>query len=203
MRPDREPVAARTASGMGPPPISLRTRFAGSSDLRRARSFVTVRCIEWSPIFAMRLCSPSGGCPSWPRQERREFTGGPRRKRVRVVLASTGWTYTVHVTRRDPQLLLPLAMLLPLGVAMALVGVRGEIATEVVALVLALTVVAGGVLAGRIGGVAAALIAAVSFDFFFTRALPVVEDRQWRRHRHDGALASRRPRRRSDDAVGP
>ena len=98
----------------------------------------------------------------------REFTGGPRRKRVRVVLASIGWTYTVHVTRRDPQLLLPLAMLLPLVVAMALVGVRGELAAEVVALVLALTVVAGGVMAGRAGGVAAALVAAVSFDFFFT-----------------------------------
>ena len=103
--------------------------------------------------------APSGAC---------EFTGGPRRKRVRVVLASTGWTYTVHVTRRDPQLLLPLAMLLPLVVAMALVGVRGELAAEVVALVLALTVVAGGVMAGRAGGVAAALVAAVSFDFFFT-----------------------------------
>ena len=98
----------------------------------------------------------------------REFRGGPRRKRVRAVLASIGWTYTGRVTRRDPQLLLPLAMLLPLVVAMALVGVRGELAAEVVALVLALTVVAGGVMAGRAGGVAAALVAAVSFDFFFT-----------------------------------
>ena len=52
---------------------------------------------------------------------------------------------------------------------MALVGVRGEVASEVIALVLTLTVVAGGVLAGRAGGVGAACIAAVSFDFFFTQ----------------------------------
>jgi hypothetical protein len=70
---------------------------------------------------------------------------------------------------REPQLLLPLAMGLPLVVAMALVGVRGEVATEVIALVLAVTVVVGGLIAGRAGGFGAALIAAASFDFFYTR----------------------------------
>jgi len=65
--------------------------------------------------------------------------------------------------------MLPVALGLPLVVAMALVGLRGQIATEVIALVLALTVVAGGLLAGRAGGLASALIAAVSFDFFFTQ----------------------------------
>ena len=73
------------------------------------------------------------------------------------------------VPRRDLQLLVPLAMLIPLGTAMALVPLRGHVATEVIALLLALTVVAGGVLAGRAGGVAAALMAAVGFDFFFTQ----------------------------------
>ena len=65
--------------------------------------------------------------------------------------------------------MLPVAMGLPLVAAMALVGVRGEVASEVIALVLALTVVAGGLLAGRVGGFASALIAAASFDFFFTQ----------------------------------
>jgi hypothetical protein len=70
---------------------------------------------------------------------------------------------------RDPQLTVPFAMLVPLVVAMALVGVRGELDPEVTALVLALTVVAGGRLGGRAGGVASALMAAASFDFFHTR----------------------------------
>jgi len=59
-------------------------------------------------------------------------------------------------------------MVVPLLVAMALVPLRGHAASEVIALVLALTVVIGGLLAGRAGGVAAALMAAASFDFFFT-----------------------------------
>jgi hypothetical protein len=65
--------------------------------------------------------------------------------------------------------MLPLAMALPLLVAMGLVGARGEVATEVIALALVVTVVVGGVVAGRVGGVASALVAAASFDFFFTR----------------------------------
>ena len=71
--------------------------------------------------------------------------------------------------RRDLQLLVPLAMLITLGTAMALVPLRDHVATEVIALLLALTVVAGGILAGRAGGIAAALMAAVGFDFFFTQ----------------------------------
>ena len=75
----------------------------------------------------------------------------------------------MHVPQRDLQLLIPLAMLIPLGTAMALVPLRGHVSTDVIALLLALTVVAGGVLAGRAGGIAAALMAAVGFDFFFTQ----------------------------------
>jgi Domain of unknown function (DUF4118) len=71
--------------------------------------------------------------------------------------------------QRDLQLLIPLATLIPLGTAMALVPLRGHVSTDVIALFLALTVVAGGVLAGRAGGIAAALMAAVGFDFFFTQ----------------------------------
>ena len=70
---------------------------------------------------------------------------------------------------RDQQLLVPFAAAVPLFVAMALVPLRGHLASEVIALVLSLTVVVGGLLAGRIGGAAAALMAAASFDFFFTQ----------------------------------
>jgi len=59
-------------------------------------------------------------------------------------------------------------MAVPLFAAMALVPLRGHVASEVIALVLSLTVVIGGLIAGRAGGVAAALMAAASFDFFFT-----------------------------------
>jgi hypothetical protein len=52
---------------------------------------------------------------------------------------------------------------------MALVGVRGEIDPEITALVLALTVVAGARIGGRAAGVASALMAAISFDFFHTQ----------------------------------
>ena len=93
-----------------------------------------------------------------------------RNERVRSLPSRPSRHYTDRVLgEREPQLMLPVAMGLPLVVAMALVGVRGEVATEVIALVLALTVVAGGLLAGRVGGVTSALIAAVSFDFFFTQ----------------------------------
>jgi hypothetical protein len=55
------------------------------------------------------------------------------------------------------------------AVAAALVGVRGEIRPEVTALALAATVVVAARFGGRAGGIAAALMAAVSFDFMHTR----------------------------------
>jgi K+-sensing histidine kinase KdpD len=51
----------------------------------------------------------------------------------------------------------------------ALVGVRGTIPNEVIVLVLALAVVAAGRWSGRRGGVVAAVMAATSFEFFFTK----------------------------------
>jgi hypothetical protein len=56
-----------------------------------------------------------------------------------------------------------------LAVAIALVGVRGEVHSEAIALVLAVTVAIAGRFGGRAGGIAAALMAATAFNFFHTR----------------------------------
>jgi hypothetical protein len=69
----------------------------------------------------------------------------------------------------DPTIPIVIAALVPLFVGMALVGVRGEIDSEITALALVLTVVAGGRIGGRAGGLVAAVTAAMSFDFFHTR----------------------------------
>jgi hypothetical protein len=61
------------------------------------------------------------------------------------------------------------APLATFAVAGALVGVRGEVRPEVVALALALAVVGSGWWGGRTGGIAAALMAALSFDFMHTK----------------------------------
>ena len=53
--------------------------------------------------------------------------------------------------------------------AAALVGVRGDIQNANVALVLVLWVLLGAVTGGRGAGVASALVAAISFDFFHTQ----------------------------------
>lgn len=75
--------------------------------------------------------------------------------------------------RREPvwdrQFTAAVAIALPLFAAMGLVAVRGEIDPEVTALVLTLTVVAGARMAGRAGGLLAALMAAMGFDFFHTQ----------------------------------
>jgi len=70
---------------------------------------------------------------------------------------------------RDPGLTVPIAAVLPLAAGGLLVGVRGEVRPEVVALALALVVVVGGRIGGRPGGVAAALMATATFDFFHTQ----------------------------------
>jgi hypothetical protein len=62
-----------------------------------------------------------------------------------------------------------LAGLVPIAVAGALVGVRGEIDSANLALVLVLVVVVTAVLAGRGPAALAAVSAALSFDFFFTQ----------------------------------
>ena len=62
-----------------------------------------------------------------------------------------------------------LGVLAAFAVPAALVGVRGELASEVVVLVLALVVVVLGRTLSRAGAVAGALMAAASYDFFFTR----------------------------------
>lgn len=62
-----------------------------------------------------------------------------------------------------------LAVLGPLVVASALVPFRGHVQASNVALVLVLAVLIAAVVGGRAGGAIAALVAAVSFDFLFTK----------------------------------
>src|SRR5437764_14449711 len=62
-----------------------------------------------------------------------------------------------------------LGALSSLGAAIALVGVRGDIAPANVALILVLFVLLGAVIGGRGAGIVSALVAAVSFDFFHTK----------------------------------
>lgn len=71
-------------------------------------------------------------------------------------------------TREDLGIGFPLAAILPLLVGAGMVSVRGEVSSAVTALVLALTVALGGRIGGRQGGIAAAFVAAASFDFFHT-----------------------------------
>jgi hypothetical protein len=71
--------------------------------------------------------------------------------------------------RREPNVIVPLAGLAPLVVAAAMVSVRGEVNQEVTVLVLATTVALGARFGGRPAGVVAALMAALSFDFFHTK----------------------------------
>ena len=75
-----------------------------------------------------------------------------------------------HGTRRDDATIaVPLASLATLGVACLLVLVRGEIQTDVTALVLATMVALCARAGGRSAGVASSLMAAASFDFFHTK----------------------------------
>jgi hypothetical protein len=62
-----------------------------------------------------------------------------------------------------------IAVLGPIAVACALLPFRDHIRTSNVALVLVLAVLIAAVAGGRPGGAIAALVAAVSFDFLFTR----------------------------------
>lgn len=59
--------------------------------------------------------------------------------------------------------------LLPIAIAAAMVGIRGEIATTNVALVLVLVVVGTAAFGGRGPAALSAIIAALSYEFFFTR----------------------------------
>lgn len=56
---------------------------------------------------------------------------------------------------RDSGLAVPIAALLPLGAGCVLVGVRGVVRPEVVAVALAVVVAVGGRIEARAGGVAA------------------------------------------------
>src|SRR5262245_6486082 len=62
-----------------------------------------------------------------------------------------------------------LGALLPIAVAALLVGVRGEIESANIALILVLTVVVAAVTGGWRAGAIAAVVSALSFDFFHTR----------------------------------
>lgn len=57
----------------------------------------------------------------------------------------------------------------PIVVAGVLVGVRGEIDSANIALLLVLVVLAAGVVGGRFPGAVGAVVAALSFDFFHTK----------------------------------
>ena len=61
------------------------------------------------------------------------------------------------------------AALAPIAVALVLLPFRDELQAANVALVLVLAVLVGAIVAGRVGGALAAVVAAVSFDFLFTR----------------------------------
>lgn len=77
-----------------------------------------------------------------------------------------------HAAAIDGQLQLSgfvIAVVAPLAVAAALLPFRGQIQTSNVALVLVLAVLIAAVVGGRAGGTIAALVAAVAFDFLFTR----------------------------------
>jgi K+-sensing histidine kinase KdpD len=67
------------------------------------------------------------------------------------------------------QIITALGGLAPIAVAMALVGARDLIDNTNVALILTLVVVAAGALGGRAAGAVAAVLAALSFNFFHTR----------------------------------
>lgn len=62
-----------------------------------------------------------------------------------------------------------IAVLGPMAVASALLPLRGDLQPSNVALVLVLAVLVAATIGGRAGGAIAALVAAVSFDFLFTR----------------------------------
>jgi hypothetical protein len=62
-----------------------------------------------------------------------------------------------------------LGTLLPIVVAALLVPLRDEIASANVALALVVTVVLAAAFGGRVGGVTAAVVSALAFDFFHTR----------------------------------
>jgi K+-sensing histidine kinase KdpD len=62
-----------------------------------------------------------------------------------------------------------LAALASLAVATGLTGVRGHVHPEVVAVALAVVVAAAARVGGRVAGSTAALVSALSFDFFHTR----------------------------------
>lgn len=69
----------------------------------------------------------------------------------------------------DPGLGASVGGLVALATAAALVPLRGSLATSSVALVLVLPVLLGAGIGGWQGGASAALVAALGFDFFFTR----------------------------------
>lgn len=68
----------------------------------------------------------------------------------------------------DPTRVLAAAVA-PLVVALLLLPFRDQLRTPNVALVLVLAVLLGAIAGGRVGGATSAIVAAVSFDFLFTR----------------------------------
>ena len=74
-----------------------------------------------------------------------------------------------HRSQDGSSVYIALGTLAPIGAAATLVAVRDRVDNVNVALALTVVVVASGALGGRGAGMASALTAAVSFDFFHTR----------------------------------
>lgn len=80
-------------------------------------------------------------------------------------MSATGW----RELRERPDVTVPLAGLLPILFAALLVPLREDLVGTNLALILVVAVVAGAAFAGRMGGVVAAIAAALSYDFFLTK----------------------------------
>lgn len=92
-------------------------------------------------------------------------------------------THTIRGMQSDPtarQLALWLSLLGLLVFSMVLVPLRDVLGPPNVAIILLLAVQAIAISTGRLGGVYAAIVAAISFDFFFTEPYLriVINDRQ-------------------------
>ena len=86
----------------------------------------------------------------------------------------------------------------PLLVAGILVPFRDDLASANIVLVFVLVVVCGAAIGTRGSGAFTAVVAAMSFDFFFTRPYQSLKIDDSGRHRDDVPPARDRPRRRRD-----
>lgn len=112
-------------------------------------------------------CSPGRGVP------RLGEWAGPRSERVKILPSEPEQVYRGSVTSPRPEsdsaFGYAIAVIGPIAVAGALVSVRDDLNNANVALILVVVVVLAAVTGGRGAGVVAAVVSAMSFDFFHTR----------------------------------